>query len=83
MALFFAVLAADEYYDTMRALEDLRIESCMELEAYDFEWDDDDEPVGEEQHTPLATVAEMKTCAELIQGVLCSLLCCRTSSYGD
>ena len=72
MVLFFVVLAADEYYDTVRALEDLRIESCMELEAYDFEWDDDNEPVGVEQSAPFASTTVLISCAELVPGALCS-----------
>ena len=48
MSLFVAALAADEYNDSRRIAEDLRVESCMELEAEDYEWDE-----GQVQHLPL------------------------------
>lgn len=53
MSLFVAALAADEYNDSRRIAEDLRVESCMELEAEDYEWDE-----GQVQHlTDLSPVS--------------------------
>ncbi|MBR4563390.1 MAG: hypothetical protein IKO26_02960 [Paludibacteraceae bacterium] len=40
MSLFVAALAIDEYNDSRRMTEDLRIESCVELETEDYEWDE-------------------------------------------
>ena len=42
MSLFAMALAMDEYNDSRRIAEDLRIESCVELEAEDYEWDESD-----------------------------------------
>ena len=42
MSLFAMALAMDEYNDNCRIAEDLRIESCVELEAEDYEWDESD-----------------------------------------
>ena len=72
MVLFFAILIADEYYDTLRAIDDLRIESCVELEAYDFEWDDDDVPDGIAEDTAFAGISIPETKAEYTSGTLCS-----------
>lgn len=53
MSMFVAALAADEYNDSRRIAEDLRVESCMELEAEDYEWDE-----GQVQHlTDLSPVS--------------------------
>ncbi len=40
MSLFAMALAMDEYSDSRRIAEDLRIESCVELEMEDYEWDE-------------------------------------------
>ncbi len=40
MSLFAMALAMDEYSDSRRIAEDLRIESCVELETEDYEWDE-------------------------------------------
>ena len=40
MSLFAMSLVMDEYSDSRRIAEDLRIESCMELETEDYEWDE-------------------------------------------
>ena len=42
MSLFVVALAMDEYNDSRRIAEDLRIESCVELETEDYEWDESD-----------------------------------------
>ena len=42
MSLFAMALAMDEYSDSRRIAEDLRIESCVELETEDYEWDESD-----------------------------------------
>jgi hypothetical protein len=42
MSLFAMALAMDEYNDSRRIAEDLRIESRVELEAEDYEWDESD-----------------------------------------
>ena len=42
MSLFAMALAMDEYNDSCRIAEDLRIESRVELEAEDYEWDESD-----------------------------------------
>ena len=42
MSLFAVALAVDEYNDSRRIAEDLRIETCMELETEDYEWDESD-----------------------------------------
>lgn len=42
MSLFAVALAMDEYNDNRRIAEDLRIESCVELETEDYEWDESD-----------------------------------------
>ena len=42
MSLFAMALAMDEYNDSCRIAEDLRIESCVELEAEDYEWNESD-----------------------------------------
>lgn len=42
MSAFVVALCLDEYNDSRRAMEDLRIEACAELEAEDFEWDESD-----------------------------------------
>ena len=42
MSLFAMALAMDEYNDSRRIAEDLRIESCVELETEDYEWDESD-----------------------------------------
>ena len=43
MSMFVLALIVDEYSDSRRALDDLRIESCVELETEDYEWGDSDE----------------------------------------
>jgi hypothetical protein len=40
MSLFVMSLVMDEYSDSRRIAEDLHIESCMELETEDYEWDE-------------------------------------------
>jgi len=40
MSIFAMALAMDEYNDSRRIAEDLRIETCMELETEDYEWDE-------------------------------------------
>ena len=40
MSLFAVAVAIDEYNDSRRIADDLRIESCMELETEDYEWDE-------------------------------------------
>ena len=40
MSLFVMALAMDEYNDGRRVAEDLCIESCVELETEDYEWDE-------------------------------------------
>ena len=40
MSVFVVALAMDEYNDSRRIAEDLRIESCVELETEDYEWDE-------------------------------------------
>ena len=53
MSMFAMALAADEYSDSRRIAEDLRIESCVELETEDYEWDE-----GQVQHlTDLSPVS--------------------------
>lgn len=42
MCIFAFALVVDEYSDSRRALDDLRIESCVELETEDFEWEEFD-----------------------------------------
>ena len=42
MSLMAVALAVDEYNDSRRIAEDLRIETCMELETEDYEWDESD-----------------------------------------
>ena len=42
MGLFAVALALDEYNDHRRTMEDLRIESCVEIETEDYEWDETD-----------------------------------------
>lgn len=44
--LFFVVLAVDEWQDAARAMQDMTIETCAEVEPYDFEWDEEDDPHG-------------------------------------
>ena len=44
--LFFVVLAVDEWQDAARAMQDMTIETCEEVEPYDFEWDEEDDPHG-------------------------------------
>ena len=51
--LFFVVLAVDEWQDAARAMQDMTIETCAEVEPYDFEWDE-----GQVQHlTDLSPVS--------------------------
>ena len=53
MSIFAMALAMDEYNDSRRIAEDLRIETCMELETEDYEWDE-----GQVQHlTDLSPVS--------------------------
>jgi len=53
MSMFAMALAIDEYSDSRRIAEDLRIESCVELETEDYEWDE-----GQVQHlTDLSPVS--------------------------
>ena len=40
MSLFGVALAIDEYNDCRHAIEDLRVENCVELETEDYEWDE-------------------------------------------
>ena len=40
MSAFAVVLALDEYNDYHRMIEDLRMESCVELETANYEWDE-------------------------------------------
>ena len=40
MGLFSVSLALDEYSDLKHAIQDCRIEACIELETEDFEWDE-------------------------------------------
>ena len=40
MSMFVVSLAIDEYDDSRRIAEDLRIEGCVELETEDYEWDE-------------------------------------------
>ena len=40
MSVFVVSLAIDEYDDSRRIAEDLRIEGCVELETEDYEWDE-------------------------------------------
>ena len=40
MGLFFISLVLDEYSDVRHAMQDNRIEACIELEAEDYEWDE-------------------------------------------
>ena len=42
MSMFVMALAMDEYNDSRRIAEDLKIESCVELETEDYEWDDEE-----------------------------------------
>ena len=42
MGLFVVALAMDDYNDRHRLAEDLRIETCTELEAEDDEWNESD-----------------------------------------
>ena len=40
MSMFVVALAIDEYNDSRRIAEDLRVEGCVELETEDYEWDE-------------------------------------------
>ena len=40
MSVFVLALVMDEYNDSRRIAEDLRIENTMELETEDYEWDE-------------------------------------------
>ena len=40
MGLFFISLVLDEYSVVRHAMQDNRIEACIELEAEDYEWDE-------------------------------------------
>ena len=42
MSMFVVALAIDEYNDSRRIAEDLRVEGCVELETEDYEWDETD-----------------------------------------
>lgn len=43
MSAFAVALVLDEYGDWQRVAQDLLVESCMEMEAEDYEWDEADE----------------------------------------
>ncbi len=43
MSVFAVCLIADELGDVRRAVADLRVEACVEIETEDFEWDEEDE----------------------------------------
>ncbi|MBQ9340263.1 MAG: hypothetical protein IJS13_08030 [Paludibacteraceae bacterium] len=43
MSMFVISLIIDVYTDNCRMKEDVRIESCFELESDDYEWDEADE----------------------------------------
>ena len=46
MSLFVVALAIAEYTDSRRIAEDLKIETCVELETEDYEWDEFDDDSG-------------------------------------
>ncbi|MBR1426997.1 MAG: hypothetical protein IJ581_06045 [Paludibacteraceae bacterium] len=41
MSVFAVALVLDEYGDCRRAAQDVLIETCAEIEADDYEWDED------------------------------------------
>ncbi|MBR1877923.1 MAG: hypothetical protein IJ814_02830 [Paludibacteraceae bacterium] len=53
MGTFGVALALDEYGDYYRAAQDVLIETCVEIEAEDYEWDEADEFSGTGIASPL------------------------------
>ena len=65
MSTFAVCLVEDEYSDMQRAVSDLRIEVCIELETEDFEWD---EEVAQDLTPPLSQGEGESSCMLLVIG---------------
>lgn len=67
MSTFVVVLCMDEYVDQRRAAQDMLIETCMEIDADDYEWDEADEFSGADCQTQKDIVLKANVLSLLTQ----------------